>query len=107
MGRKWEMTMEFNEKQQKEIQTIVVHVITGYNKGGAFTDRKVTDRIPGDSLSVVNRQFVSGNGTFANRPKAVTGQRYFANDLATNGLPAYFNGTDWVSATGSVLGIGI
>ena len=98
------MTMpEFNEKQ---IEEIAMEVVKKYNKSSAFTDRKVTDT-PSDALSVVPRKFVTANGTFTNRPKAVTGQMYLATDLATNGLPAWYNGTNWVSATGSILGVGI
>lgn len=99
--------MEFDEKQKKEIETIALRLVQKYNRGAGFTDRKVVDTKPIDAFSVVNKTFVAGNGTFASRPKAVTGQRFFSTDLATNGMPAYFNGTDWVSATGSVLGAGI
>lgn len=100
---------KFTPQQVKEIEEISRKTTRSYNKGFAFTDRKTTDTIPTDAFSVTNRQFVAGNGTFADRPKAVTGQRYFAIDLATNGQPTWYNGNidKWVDSTGSVLGAGI
>ena len=45
--------------------------------------------------------FVVANGTTANRPtQGITGQTYFDTDL---GYPIWFNGTDWVNATGQVV----
>ena len=84
-----------------------LNIIRDYMKSSAFTDRKLTD-LPTDALSVVNRRYVTRNGTFATRPPgAVIGQPYFSTDLATNGQPAWYNGINWVSATGSILGIGL
>jgi len=96
-----------DENTKKEIQTLVTETIRQYAKSGAFTDRKLTDT-PTDDLAVVNRKYVTSNGTFATRPAgAVTGQPYFATDLATNGLRSWYNGQNWVSATGSILGVGL
>lgn len=70
-------------------------------KSGLFTARKVTDS-PTDSLSVVNRKFVTLNGTVANRPNssvASIGQHYFPTD--TN-IPLVFDGSNWRDGVGSV-----
>lgn len=90
-----------------DMDTRIVDVVRDYLKTSAFTDRKLTDD-PTDDLQVVNRKYVTKNGTFATRPAgAVTGQFYFATDLATNGLASWYNNTNWVSATGSILGVGL
>lgn len=96
-----------DDKQKKQIQEVALETVKQYAKSSAFTDRKLTD-LPTDDLAVVNRMYVTANGTFANRPPgAVVGQFYFATNLATNGLSSWYNGTNWVSATGSILGVGI
>lgn len=93
-----------DEKTKKEMQALILETVKSYSKSSAFTDRKLTD-IPTDDLAVVNRKYLTANGTFATRPPgAVTGQPYFATDL---GYPAFFNGTNWVGGTGSILGIGL
>ncbi len=95
------------DNNDKKLQQIMLDTIKQYLRTSAFTDRKISDR-PLESLSLVNRKYVTANGTFATRPGgAVTGQFYFATDLATNGLSSWYNGTNWVSATGSVLGAGV
>lgn len=74
--------------------------IRQYLAGPAFTGRKVSDT-PTDSLSVVNRQYVTLNGTSANRPTAsVIGQFYFDTTL---GKPIWWNGTSFVDATGTTV----
>lgn len=96
-----------DDKQKKEMQALILETVKQYSKSSAFVERKLTD-VPTDDLAVVNRKYVTANGTFATRPPgAVVGQTYFASDLATNGLQSFFNGTNWVSATGSVLGVGL
>jgi len=96
-----------DDQAKKEVEQIAAETVKRYMKTSAFTDRKISDR-PLESLSLVNRKFVTSNGTFATRPSgAVTGQFYFSTDLATNGLASWYNGTNWVSATGSVLGAGV
>jgi len=95
------------EIEKKEVEKIIMESLRSYMKSSAFTDRKLTDE-PTDDFSVVNRRYVTANGTFATRPAgAVAGQTYFATDLATNGLSSWYNGTNWVSATGSILGAGV
>lgn len=79
----------------------VLKIIQDYLKSSAFTDRKLTDT-PTDALQVVNRKYVTLNGTSANRPKSsVIGQVYFDTSLATNGKPVWWNGTGFVDATGT------
>lgn len=64
-----------------------------------FTREKLTDT-PTDSLQVVNRKFVTNNGiTFP--PSPVTGQQFFSS---VTSRPNWYNGTNWVSGTGSVVG---
>jgi len=71
-----------------------------YLKSSAFTDRKLTDN-PTDALQVVNRKYVTLNGSAANRPKSsVVGQQYFDTSLG-NGKPVWWNGTGFVDATGT------
>jgi hypothetical protein len=51
--------------------------------------------------ALVPLRFVTANGTTANRPtQGITGQTYFDTDL---GYPIWFNGTNWVNATGQVV----
>lgn len=93
-----------DENTKKEIKAMILLTVQEYAKSSAFTDRKLTD-VPTDDLAVVNRRYVTSNGTFALRPRgAVTGQPYFSTDL---GYPTFYNGTNWVSATGSILGVGV
>jgi len=72
--------------------------IREYNKTGAFTDRKLTDT-PTDDLSVVNRKFVTMNGTTL-PSSPVTGQMFFSSVISQ---PTWYNGTDWVDATASII----
>ena len=72
-----------------------------YLGGAAFRDRKVTDT-PTDDLSAVNRKYANLNGDTASRPNpSVVGQQYFDTD---DGYPVFADGSNWVSATGSVVG---
>lgn len=73
-------------------------MIKEYFKGGAFTDRKVTD-MPKDANSVVPRKYVTLNGNTNSRPaSSVLGQFYFDTDL---GYPVWNNGNGWVDASGN------
>ena len=72
--------------------------IKEYFKGGAFTDRKVTD-MPKDANSVVPRKYVTLNGTTSARPtSSVLGQPYFDTTL---GRPIWWNGSTFVDADGN------
>lgn len=90
-------------QQGNDFNQTVISIVQQYLKGSAFTDRKLADT-PTDSLSVVNRKFVTQNGSTSARPTApVTGQQYFDLTLASgNGKPVYWNGTHWVDATGAI-----
>lgn len=83
---------------KKEVQKI----IREYFQSAAFTDRKVTDT-PNDSLSLVNRKYVTLNGALSSRPVssvATVGQRYFDTD---NNTPIYYTAGGWRNSTGSVV----
>ena len=87
-----------NKRQREE----VVRIVQDYFKSSAFTDRKLTDD-PADSLSVVNRRYVTLNGTVANRPNssvAVIGQPYLATDT---GIPMTFSAGGWRNGVGSIV----
>lgn len=76
----------------------IIKVIREYNQSTGFTDRKLTDT-PTDALAVVNRNYVTLNGSSANRPPSpITGQYYFDTSL---GFPVWFNGTTFVNASGN------
>jgi len=80
----------------------VIKIIKEYLGSSAFTARKLTDT-PTDNLQVVNRRYVTLNGTSANRPVAsVIGQQYLDMTLASGrGKPVWWNGIGFVDATGS------
>lgn len=91
-------------KEVKDIQKLIDErvniLVPQILKSRGFTDRKLTDT-PTDSLQVVNRAYVTNNGTTANRPKSsVLGQPYFDTSLG-NGKPVWWNGTGFVDATGT------
>lgn len=76
-------------------EAAIIDIVQRYMKTAAFTDRKITDT-PTDNLAVVNRKFITLNGTSANRPTtSIIGQRYF--DTTIN-KPIYWNGTGFVDS---------
>lgn len=86
----------------KMIDDRVKAILPIYLQQQAFTQRKLTDT-PTDSLQVVNRKFVTLNGTVATRPTssvAVIGQTYFATD--TN-IPMTYSATGWRNGVGSIV----
>jgi hypothetical protein len=84
--------------KEEEIKKLIQEEVKNQLKGGLFTARKLTDT-PTDSLQVVNRKYVTLNGTSANRPtSSVIGQRYFDTTI---GKPIYWNGTGFVDAAGN------
>lgn len=90
------------EDINKLIDDRALAVVKKYLQSGSFTERKITDT-PTDNLSVVNRKYVTLNGTVANRPVgsvATTGQSYFATDTK---IPMTFDGTAWRNGAGSVV----
>lgn len=85
-----------DEKQQ--IKEIAREEIRSQLKTELFTARKLTDT-PTDSLSVVNRKFVTLNGATASRPTgSILGQYFFDTTI---GKPVWWSGSTWVDATGS------
>ena len=94
------------ENIKKLVREETIKVVKDYLKTSAFTDRKLTDT-PTDSLQVVNRRYVTANGTLASRPVssvATIGQNYFATDT---GVPMRFDGTNWRNGVGSVVALGL
>lgn len=91
-----------DEALKKMIDERAFKVVKEYLQTYAFSDRKLTDT-PTDAFSVVNRKFVTLNGTVANRPTsvvAVVGQSYMATD--TN-IPMTYTTGGWRDGTGSVV----
>lgn len=85
---------------KKEIKDVVAAEVRELLKSGTFTDRKLADT-PTDALSVVNRRYITLNGTTANRPTSpVTGQRFFDTTL---GYPIFWNGSNWVNSSGTTV----
>lgn len=82
-----------------QFKTAIIDTVKEYMKSSAFTERKLTDD-PTDALQVVNRRFLTQNGTTANRPQtSILGLQYFDTTL---NKPVYVgNGYAWVDATGT------
>lgn len=78
----------------------IIKIIREYNKSGGFTDRKLIDT-PTDALAIVNRKYVTNNGTV--RPtSSVIGQPFYDFTLASGrGKPIVWNGIGWTDATGT------
>lgn len=71
-----------------------------YMKSTGFTDRWITDT-PTDALQVVNRKYITSNGTVAARPTSpVVGQPYLATD--TN-IPMTYTASGWVNGVASIV----
>ncbi len=87
-------------QQGTDFNQAVIQIVQQYLKSGAFSDRKLTDT-PTDSLSVVNRAYVTMNG--ASRPtSSVVGQSFFDTTLASGrGKLITWNGTGWVGGDGN------
>ncbi len=84
------------------LRDIIRQEIAEQLKTGLFTARKLTDN-PTDDIQVVNRRYVTMNGTIALRPAsviAVKGQTYYATDL---NIPLTYDGTNWRNGTGSII----
>ncbi len=86
----------------KIIDDRIKAVLPIYLSGAAFTQRKTTDT-PTDSLEVVNRRFVTANGSVAGKPTssvAVYGQFYLNSD--TN-IPMWYTPQGWRNGVGSIV----
>ncbi len=90
------------EHLNKLIQEQVQKLMRDYESSDGFTVRKIVDT-PTDGLQVVNRKYVTLNGTSANRPtSSVIGQQYFDTTLASGrGKTVTWNGIGFVDATGA------
>ena len=80
----------------------VLSIIKEYMQTEAFTDRKITDS-PTDTLSVVNRRYVTLNGLVTSRPKssvASVGQSYYATDTD---IPMIYSAGGWRDGVGSIV----
>lgn len=86
--------------EDKKFKDSVEKIVGDYLKTSAFSSRKLTDT-PTDGLQVVNRNYVTLNGT--TRPtSSVVGQSFLDMNLASGrGKPVWWNGTGWVDATGT------
>lgn len=91
-----------NTELYKRIEKKALEVLKNYLNNKSFTEKKVTDT-PNDALSVVNRKYVTLNGTSAQRPtSSVIGQPYLDMTLAAGrGKPVWWNGTGFIDATGT------
>lgn len=85
---------------KNKVEKIVDDRVKQQVQFGMFTTRKLTDT-PSDDLQIVNRRYVTLNGTV--RPtSSVLGQQFFDTSLASGrGKPIYWNGIGWVDATGT------
>lgn len=95
---------QLTEQLKKEVTELIVETVKKYNESKAFVDRKLADT-PNDSLTVVNRRFVTLNGTVATRPVssvAIIGQHYFATD--TN-IPMIYSAAGWRNGVGSIVAV--
>lgn len=92
---------ELNSSPQTPlVKDDILKIIREYNRTSGFTDRKLTDT-PTDALAVVNRKFVTLNGSTGNRPSnPVVGQFYLDSSL---GKPIWWKGSNWIDATGSTV----
>ena len=80
----------------------VTDVIQKYQKSAGFSQRKLTDT-PTDGLAVVNRNYVTANGT-ARPTSSVLGQQFIDMNLASGrGMPIYWNGIGWIDAQGNYI----
>lgn len=92
--------MNDDAKLKKMIDERIKEGVSAYLKSGAFTLPKRTDT-PTDALEVVNRKYVTMNGTL--RPtSSVVGQQFFDTSLASGrGKTITWNATGWVDGTGT------
>jgi hypothetical protein len=88
------------EKLKKMIDDRSLEVVRKWGSSSSFTNRKLTDT-PTDALSVVNRKYVTLNGTTNSRPtSSILGQYYFDTTI---GRPIWWNGSAWIKADGTVV----
>lgn len=88
-------------KDLETLKQLITQVVQDYLKSSAFSDKKVTDT-PTDALSVVNRKYVTLNGS-TRPPSPVAGQFFFDTTLGANGKPIWYTGSNWVDATSTIV----
>lgn len=101
------MAQQENRITKEEIEKLIDErskkIVKKFMSGGeGFTARKITDT-PTDALSIVNRKFVTLNGSVASRPTAsvaVIGQHYFASDTL---IPMVYSTAGWRNGVGSIV----
>lgn len=87
-------------QQGTDFNQAVIQIVQQYLKQSAFSDRKLTDT-PTDGLQVVNRNYVTQNGSTANRPtSSITGLSYYDTSI---GKPVWWSGTTWKDSQGNVV----
>lgn len=84
-----------------EFKQKVIGIVSDYQQSSAFIQRKLTDT-PTDDLMVVNRRFVTGNGT-SRPPAPVVGQFFLDTNLTANGKAIWYGPNGWVDATGTLV----
>lgn len=97
--------MPIDPQQKKELETMILDIVKTYDASTSFRKQKTIDT-PIDSYSVVNRRFVTLNGTVANRPRssvATLGQHYYPTDTD---IPMVYDGASWRNGVGSVVAQG-
>lgn len=73
-------------------------IVVGININAGGTEAAV-----GANWTVLSSANILG-GTLANRPTTpALYQMYFATDQNTNGIPIWWNGTNWVNASGAII----
>ena len=88
----------------KMIDDRIKMALPRYLQQQGFTHRKLTDT-PNDALQMVNRRFVTNNGSVAGRPVssvATVGQSYAATDT---GIPMIYFADGWHNGVGSVVAL--
>lgn len=78
-----------------------IAIIREYNKSTGFTDRKLTDT-PTDAFAVVNRNYVTANGT-SRPPNPIVGQFYLDTSLGAHGKPIWFTKAGWIDAQSNLV----
>lgn len=93
-------TSEHKTPTDPQFEQTVIRIVKQYLGGQAFIDRQVTDT-PTEAFSIVNRKFVTQNGSTSQRPtSSITGLQYYDTDLQK---PVYWSGTTWKDSQGTVV----
>lgn len=86
-----------------KLKELILTGVKDYLNKSWFTARKLTDT-PTDALSIVNRKFVTGNGSTTDRPNSpVLGQSYLDTSLNANGIPIWYGPNGWTNSAGTLV----